>query len=89
MNAQTHRTPPRVREASSPYLTVEEVAEWLRTSPRAVHELTRSRTIPHMKRPHGRRCLFRIDWLELWHESGCALEVKELAGGGRIVSPKA
>ncbi len=74
--------------ALSPYLLVEDVARRLRCSRRTVHELTRTCAIPHRRLPGGRRCLFREDELEAWEE-GAALEVVELARGGRVVRPKA
>jgi excisionase family DNA binding protein len=42
----------------SPFLVVEEVAERLRCSRRAVHELTRTCRIPHRRIAGTRRCLF-------------------------------
>lgn len=71
----------------SPWLSVEEVAERLHYSTRTVHELTRTRRIPHVKRPGSRRCLFRSDDLALW-EHGAELEVTELPQGGRVVRPR-
>ena len=72
--------------SGSPYLTTEDVAERLRCSVRTVHEMTRNLEIPHFKRPGGRRCLFRPDWLQAW-ENGALLQTEELARGGRIVRP--
>jgi hypothetical protein len=51
-----------------------------------VHELTRLSKIPHRRLPGSRRCLFRVDELEAW-EDGARLEVREIAGGGRLVVP--
>jgi excisionase family DNA binding protein len=68
------------------WLVVEEVARRLRCSTRTIHELTRCAAIPHFKRPGGRRCLFRSDWLEAW-EQGAPLRVVDLPLGGRVVSP--
>lgn len=79
--------PPSVADIRSPFLTLEEVAERNRITPRTVRELTATHAIPHFKHPGGRRCLFRVDWLEAW-ESGSELEVKELTRGGRVVRPK-
>jgi excisionase family DNA binding protein len=70
----------------SPYLLVEDVAARLRCSVRSIHELTRTNAIPHRRLAGARRCLFRPDELEAW-ENGAALEVVELAGGGRVVKP--
>jgi excisionase family DNA binding protein len=70
------------------YLVVEEVADRLRCSTRTIHELTRTNAIPHRRLPGSRRCLFRVDELEAW-ENGSPLEVVELAGGGRVVAPRA
>jgi excisionase family DNA binding protein len=71
---------------SGEYLIVEEVARRHRMSVRTVHELTRTRQIPHVKLPGRRRCLFREDWLDEW-QLGCELESSELDSGGRIVRP--
>lgn len=73
--------------APSPYLLVEDVATRLRCSPRTIHELTRTRAIPHRRLPGGRRCLFREDELEAW-EQGAPLEILETPGGGRVVRPQ-
>ncbi len=85
MEKVVHRAP---RTASSDgggrYLTVEEVAEHLRCSPRTIHELTRMGLIPHRKLPTQRRCLFLPAELEAWAD-GAALERVDLAGGGRAV----
>jgi excisionase family DNA binding protein len=68
------------------YLTVEEAAELLRRSPRSVHELTRSRKIPHRRLVGMRRLLFLADELEAWAD-GAELETIELADGSRVVRP--
>ena len=73
--------------SSTPYLLVEDVAERLRCSTRTVHELTRTKSIPHRRLPGSRRCLFRSDELEAW-ERGSPLEVTELPRGGRVVIPR-
>lgn len=73
--------------ARSPYLLVEDVAERLRCSTRKIHELTRTAAIPHRRLPGSRRCLFLEAELESW-EAGAALELRELADGGRIVRPR-
>lgn len=70
----------------SPYLLVEDVAERLRCSARTIHELTRTKAIPHRRLPRGRRCLFLLDELEAW-EAGAPLEVIEMPRGGRLVQP--
>ena len=72
---------------ASPFLTAEEVAERLRCSLRSIHELVRTRRIPHRRLPGSRRCLFRTDELEVW-ENGAPLEVIESPGGGRVVRPR-
>jgi Helix-turn-helix domain len=73
--------------SASPYLLVEDVAERLHCHKRSVHELTRTASIPHRRLPGTRRCLFLVADLEAW-ERGAELEVKELAGGGRVVTPR-
>ena len=72
--------------SASPYLLVEDVAERLRCSVRSVHELTRTRAIPHRRLPGSRRCLFLEGELERW-EAGAGLEVVETPQGGRVVRP--
>jgi excisionase family DNA binding protein len=72
---------------STRYLTVEEVAARQRCSTRTIHERVRRSELPHRKLPGCRRLLFPEDELMAW-EAGAALEVRELAGGGRIVRPK-
>lgn len=71
--------------SASPYLLVEDVAERLRCSTRKVHELTRTHAIPHRRLPGSRRCLFLVEELQRW-EGGADLEVRELRGGGRVVT---
>jgi hypothetical protein len=71
----------------SPYLLVEHVAARYHCSVRRIHELTRTAAIPHLRHAGTRRCLFREDWLDAW-DGGAQLEVRELAGGGRIVRVK-
>ena len=77
---------PENSPALAPFLTAEEVAIRLRCSLRTVHELTRTRRIPHRKLPGSRRCLFRIEELQAW-EAGADLDVRELPRGGRVVRP--
>lgn len=72
---------------SGSFLIVEEVASLLGVKPRTVHELTRTRRIPHRVLPHGRRCLFEAEWLRAWAD-GAELEEVSLPGNGRIVQPK-
>lgn len=74
----------RLAVPRSQYWLVEDVAAWLRCSTRKVHELTRTAAIPHRRLPASRRCLFLLAELEAW-AAGAPLEVRELAGGGRIV----
>jgi hypothetical protein len=70
------------------YLVAEDVAELLGMSVRTLHERTRLGRIPHQVLPHGRRCLFRSDWLEAW-ANGAELERLDLVHGGRICRPRA
>ena len=46
------------------FLTVEEVAEFLRVSPRSVYDWVYKGTIPHRKA--GRRTLFLLDEILQW-----------------------
>jgi Helix-turn-helix domain len=73
-------------DARSQFLVTTEVAERLRMSPRKVHELARTRRIPHRKFPYCRPLLYIPAELDAWAE-GASLEVTELEGGGRIVRP--
>jgi len=70
--------------SSERLLTVEEVAERYRTSPRAIHGQTRLGTIPHIKRAGFRRILFNAAELDGW-DRGAALEVVNSEDGSRIV----
>lgn len=72
--------------SESPYLLVEDVAIRLRCSTFTIHELTRTRRVPHRRLPGARRCLFLLDDLERW-EAGATLNVQNLEDGGRIVTP--
>lgn len=72
----------------SPFLSTHEVAVLLRCSTRTIHELTRSRRIPHRRPPGTRRCLFLKEEIELWLD-GASLEVLELASDGRAVTVEA
>ena len=69
-------------------LVAQEMAEFLRCSLRTVHELTRKRTIPHLRTPGSGRCLYPLRWVEAWLE-GAELEARELDDRGRVVCPKA
>ena len=74
--------------SASPYLLTADVAERYSVSERWVRERTRTSTIPHRRLPGSRRCLFLAEHLQRW-EDGAELEVREIAGGGRIVTPRA
>ncbi|MBA3843204.1 MAG: hypothetical protein H0X39_11440 [Actinobacteria bacterium] len=52
---------------------------------RTIHELTRTRAIPHRRLPDARRCLFVRREVLAWL-NGASLEAVELARGGRIVT---
>ena len=75
------------RKSHACYLITSEVADRLRCSVRAVHELTRTTAIPHRRLPGTRRSLFRLDELEAW-ENGTPLEATELPRDGRVVVPR-
>jgi excisionase family DNA binding protein len=66
------------------YLTVEEVAELLRSTPRSVHGLTQQNRIPCRRLPGVRRLLFVEEELEAWI-NGAELEVVD---DGRVVRAK-
>ena len=67
-------------------MTASEAASALKISLRSLHELARTRRIPHRRLAGQRRLYFREDELELWLD-GCELEVVEL-GRGRVVRPR-
>lgn len=68
-------------------LVAQETADLLRCSIRTVHELTRKRTIPHVRTPGGGKCLYPSRWVEAWL-AGAELETRELDDNGRVVSPR-
>jgi hypothetical protein len=66
-------------------MTTEEAARHARMSTRTLQEHTRLGLVPHRRPPHTRRCLFLRHELDVW-ANGAELEVRELPGGGRVVS---
>jgi excisionase family DNA binding protein len=72
---------------TTPYLTVEAVAERLHLSPAYVRHLCRRGAIPHLRRPGGRRFLFLWPELEAWL-AGAPVTVEELPRGGRRARPQ-
>ena len=79
--------PAPVKQAASPYLTVDDVARRHRCSTRSVRELARLNRIPLRRWSGTRRLLFPEAELELWEAGPCELEVVELPRGGRVVRP--
>lgn len=71
---------------STPYLTVEQIAERLHLSRRSIHELTRTNAIPHRRIGGTRRCLFLATEIDEW-VNGAHLEHHDAPNGGRIVKP--
>ena len=69
------------------FLTVEQAAERYHTSPKAIHDRTRARAIPMLKRAGFRRVLIPEEWLDA-HDSGADLEVVEKPDGTVIVRPR-
>jgi hypothetical protein len=69
-----------------PFLVIEEAAELLRMSVRAVHERTRTRAIPMRKLAATRKILFVRDEL-LAFMDGADLEVTEKPDGSILVKP--
>ena len=65
------------------FLTVEEVAERYRTSPKAIHDRTRTNRIPCLKRQGFRRLLFSLADLEAW-DAGAELVVLDLPDGRAV-----
>jgi excisionase family DNA binding protein len=74
------------QQPGRPFLLAEEVASLLGCSLRTVHELTRTRAIPHRRPPGTRRLLFVQEELQAWMD-GAPLETKELPRKGRVVRP--
>lgn len=68
-------------------LTVEQAAERYHTSRKAIHDKTRARVIPMLKRAGFRRVLLPVAWLDAWDE-GAELEVSEGTDGTVMVRPK-
>jgi excisionase family DNA binding protein len=69
----------------SPYLTLEEAAAYVRVAERTAREFTRLGLIPHRRPPRTRRCLFIAAELDAWLD-GAPLEIRDVEGGGRVVS---
>ncbi len=73
---------------ATPYMTIDEAAEYLRWSKERIYKLTAAQAIPHIK--HEGRLLFRRDKLDLWleqHHEGprvrdTATAVRRTASGG-------
>ena len=61
----------------SPFLILEEAADYLRMSQRKLQELTRTNAVPFRKPTGARRLLFRPDELDAYLD-GSPLEVVEL-----------
>lgn len=74
--------------SSSPFLTLEEAAAYVRIAPYTLGEKCREGLAPHRKAPGSRRLLFRADELDAWL-NGADLEYVSQPRGGRIVRPTA
>jgi hypothetical protein len=74
--------------AAHEFLVIDEAAELLRMSVRAVHERTRTRSIPMRKLSAARKILFVRDEL-LAFMDGAELQVTETPDGSVIVRPVA
>ena len=72
---------------SSPFLTLEEAAEYVRMSAYTLGEKCREYAAPHRKAPGSRRLLFRQNELEDWLD-GAELEFVTQKKGGRVVRTK-
>ena len=72
--------------AETQYLVVKEAADLLRTTVRAVHERTRTKSIPMRKMAATRKLLFVRSELVAFMD-GAELEVTEKADGSVIVKP--
>jgi hypothetical protein len=72
--------------ATTKYLVVEEAADLLRMSVRALHERTRHRTVPMRKLANSRKLLFVESELHDFM-NGAELEVVEKADGSILVKP--
>ena len=69
------------------YELVETIAGELGVAASTVHEWCRKGRFPCRRAPHTRRYLIPRAEVPAWAE-GAEMEVKLLAGGGRIVKPK-
>jgi hypothetical protein len=67
--------------------TLEDVAADLGIAPSTLAERCRRGLFPCVKLPGARRVMIPLDDAELYVATGCALEVKRLADGGRLVTP--
>jgi hypothetical protein len=75
------------RVTHSPFLTLEEAAQYLRVSPATLGDQAREGLVPHRKNPGARRLLFIPHELDAC-VNGAPLEVTHLPRGGRVVRPK-
>jgi excisionase family DNA binding protein len=66
------------------FLTLDEAAELLRSTPRSVRERSAAGKIPHWRPAGCRASLYPVDELESWLASGEPLELLELKDGERI-----
>lgn len=69
-------------------LSIAGLAEHQGCSIRKVGEDVRLLRVPHAKPPYSRKILLYLSEVELFLNTGCELEVRELPGGGRRVIPK-
>lgn len=69
------------------YLNAKGAAAYLVLSPRSLHELTRTKAVPHRRFPNRRSYLFSPEDLDAY-VAGAPLETVALPDGGLIVRPK-
>jgi predicted DNA-binding transcriptional regulator AlpA len=69
-------------------MLAEEVAPMVGMAPSTLSEHCRRGHFPHRKLPYTRRLLFVPEHVVAWIEGCDRWEVRDLAGGGRVVAPK-
>ena len=70
------------------HLLIDEVCARYSCTPKVIHDKTRTRRMPFLKRPGWRHLMFNPDHLEQW-DNGAPLETVELDDGGVLVRPVA
>ena len=74
--------------SASPYLTVEQLAEFLHVSRRSIHELTRQGRIPLRRVAGTRRILFLESEIREWLDGALLEVVVDDEDGAKVVRPR-